>query len=56
MMSRCRESRAGRSGLAQPAFTTRTDFVVDVAQVPVIPGRGHGNVIEELIFEPDFLH
>jgi len=56
MMSRCREARGSRTTLAQPAFTTRTDFAVDVAQVPVIPGRGHGNVIEELIFGPDFLH
>jgi hypothetical protein len=47
MMSRCRDSRAIRNGRAQQMFTTRADFAVDAAQVPVTSDDGHGNVIKE---------
>ncbi|MGY3531717.1 hypothetical protein ACVILK_004542 [Bradyrhizobium embrapense] len=56
MLSRCRDSRPGRAATLKQLFTTRADFAVDSAAVPVTPQGGHGNVIHELIFVPVFLH
>jgi len=41
---------------AQPTFTTRADFAVDVVQVPVTFGDNHGSVIGRLISVSDFLY